>query len=268
MNGLLTDQVAVLTGAGGGIGRAIATEFVAQGADMVLVDRDQAALDETIAEIGTTERKLIPVVADVTSVDDTKRYIKTAVDEFGRIDAMLNNAGLEGKVAPTHEHPEEWFDQVIAVNLRGVFLGMKYALQQMIEQGSGAVLNTSSTSGLLGFCGHPAYTAAKHGVVGLTRTAAGEVGRYNVRVNAIGPGMTNTRLMREVERDTYPEDPERSRALYASTSPMMRYTEPEEVASLAAFLVSPKASGINGAYYLIDGGMSATREAFYRDGII
>lgn len=268
MNGLLTDQVAVITGAGGGIGRAMAVEFASQGADLVLVDLDRAALDETIAAATEHGRKLVPVVADVTSTEQTKGFVQTTIDEFGRIDAMVNNAGLEGKVSPTHEHPEEWFDQVIAVNLRGVFLGMKYALQRMIEQGSGSVLNTSSTSGLLGFCGHPAYTAAKHGVVGLTRTAAGEVGRYDVRVNAIGPGMTNTRLMRDVERGTSPDDPEQSRALYASTSPMMRYTEPEEVASLAAFLVSPKASGINGAYYLIDGGMSATREAFYRDGLI
>ncbi len=268
MNGLLADQVAVITGAGGGIGRAMAVEFAAQGADLVLVDLDRSALDETIAEAGVAGRQIVPAVADVTSTEQTIGFVQETVDRFGRIDAIVNNAGLEGKVAPTHEHPEEWFDQVIAVNLRGVFLGMKYALQRMIEQGHGAVLNTSSTSGLLGFCGHPAYTAAKHGVVGLTRTAAGEVGRYGVRVNAIGPGMTNTRLMREVERDTFPEDPARSRALYASTSPMMRYTEPEEVAALAAFLISPKASGINGAYYLIDGGMSATREAFYPDGII
>jgi NAD(P)-dependent dehydrogenase (short-subunit alcohol dehydrogenase family) len=268
MNGLLTDKIAVITGAGGGIGTAIATEFASQGAHLVLVDRDKDAVDRVAAAIADHGRTIVPVVADVTSTDETKRYIGAAIDEFGRIDAMINNAGLEGKVSPTHEHPEEWFDQVIAVNLRGVFLGMKYALQRMIEQGSGTVVNTSSTSGLLGFCGHPAYTASKHGVVGLTRTAAGEVGRYNVRVNAIGPGMTNTRLMREVEKGTSPDDPEKSRALYASTSPMMRYTEPEEVANLAAFLASDKSSGINGAYYLIDGGMSATREAFYRDGLI
>ena len=169
-----TGKVALVTGGGNGIGRAVCLGFAARGAKVVVVDRDAEAAAAVAAEIGANA---ISVAADVTKAADVQRYVRAALDAFGRIDCFHNNAGIEGRIANTVDYDEAVFDAVMGVNVKGVFLGLKYVLPVMTKQGSGAVVNTASIAGFVGTPGMPAYVASKHAVVGLTKVAAGEVGQ-------------------------------------------------------------------------------------------
>src|SRR5581483_1186749 len=179
-------------------------------------------------------------------------------DKFGRIDCFFNNAGVEGKVAPTADYDEAVFDQVIGVNVKGVFLGMRHVLPEMIRQGSGAVVNTASVAGLVATPGMPAYVASKHAVVGLTKTAAGEVARLGIRVNAVCPGPVDTRMIHALEEQLAPGDPASVNARYQAAIPSGRYTTVEEVASMVLFLCSYLAFTPSGAQFVVDGGRTAT----------
>ena len=174
------------------------------------------------------------VHADVTKSASVKDYVEKTVAAYGRIDAFFNNAGIEGKVVPFQDYDEEVFDQVIAVNLKGVFLGMRHVLPVMLKQGSGTIVNTASVAGLFGAPGMPAYVASKHGVLGLTKVAATDVAGSGVRVNAVCPGPVETRMMRALEAQRNPNDPDGVRAAYAAGIPTGRYALPEEIAGRGA----------------------------------
>lgn len=253
-----TGKVALVTGGGNGIGRATSAAFARHGAKVVVVDRDSAGADATVGIIRQNGGEAIAVTADVTKSDEVKRYVKSALDTFGRIDCFFNNAGIEGKLAPTAEHDEAAFDAVIGVNVKGVFLGLRHVLPEMIRQGSGAVVNTASVAGLVATPGMPAYVASKHAVIGLTKTAAGEVARQGIRVNAVCPGPVDTRMIHSLEEQISPGNAAAVSERYQSAIPSGRYTTVEEIANMVVFLCSDLASNTTGGQFVVDGGRTAT----------
>jgi NAD(P)-dependent dehydrogenase (short-subunit alcohol dehydrogenase family) len=253
-----TGKVALITGAGNGIGRATAIGFASRGARVVVVDRDQAAGEATAGILRQQGGDSRFVAADVTKSADVQAYVKATLDAYGAIDCFYNNAGIEGAVAPTAEYDEDMFDRVMAVNVKGVFLGLRHVLPVMLRQGRGAVVNTASVAGLVASPGMPAYVASKHAVIGLTKTAAGEVARAGVRVNAVCPGPIDTRMIHSLESMLNPDDPASVGNRYQSNIPIGRYGTAEEIANLVLFLCSDLASNITGAQYVADGGRTAT----------
>jgi len=251
-------KVALITGAGNGIGRAAAIGFSSRGAKVVVVDRDQAAGEATAGILRQQGGESLFVAADVTKSADVQAYVKATMDAYGQIDCFYNNAGIEGAIGMTAEYDEEMFDRVMAVNVKGVFLGLRHVLPVMIQQRRGAVVNTASVAGLVGSPGMPAYVASKHAVIGLTKTASGEVARAGVRVNAICPGPIDTRMIHAVESMINPNDPSGVGTTYQSNIPLGRYGTAEEVANLVQFLCSDLSSNITGAQYVVDGGRTAT----------
>ncbi|PZW37849.1 NAD(P)-dependent dehydrogenase (short-subunit alcohol dehydrogenase family) [Humitalea rosea] len=251
-------KVALITGGGGGIGRATSLAFAQMGARVVVVDSDASAGEETAKLVRSTGRDARFVRADVTKSADVEGYVKAALDAFGTIDCFFNNAGIEGKVCLTGEYDEEVFDAVIAVNLKGVFLGLRHVIPVMLRQKGGSIVNTASTAGVAGSPGLSAYVASKHGVIGLTRTAATEYGRYAIRVNAVCPGPTDTRMIHSLEEQSSPGGSNNARERYQSSIPIGRYSTPEEIANLVLFLSSDLAASITGGQYLIDGGRGAS----------
>ncbi len=252
-----TGKTALITGAGNGIGRQTALAFATRGANVFAVDRDGAAAEGTAGAIQQRGGKARAHAADVTRSADVQGYVKAALDAFGRIDCFFNNAGIEGKVAPLAEYDEAVFDQVIGVNLKGVFLGLRHVLPVLIKQKSGAVVNTASIAGLVGSPNMSAYTASKHGVIGLTKAAAGEVAREGVRVNAVCPGPIDTRMIHAIEGQINPANPAGVAQRYQSGLPLGRYGTADEVANVVLFLCSDLASNITGAQYVVDGGRTA-----------
>jgi NAD(P)-dependent dehydrogenase (short-subunit alcohol dehydrogenase family) len=250
-----TGRVVVVTGGAGDIGRAAATAFAAGGASVVLVDRDENRLEQARAAIGGEK---LAVVADVSMEADVRRYVDSAVEWRGRIDVLFNNAGVEGRNAPLAECPAELFDDVIAVNVRGIFLGLRHVLPVMLAAGRGAIVNTASTAS---FVAHPArgpYSASKHAVLGLTKAAAAEVAAQGVRVNAVCPGAVDTRMSRAIAADVDRERPDEAFARVVPKIPAGRYATPEGIAAVVCFLASDAASYVNGAAWLVDGGFLAT----------
>ncbi len=252
-----TGKVALITGAGNGIGRAAALAFASRGARVVAVDRDASAAERTAATIRQQGRDARAHAADVTKSAEVQGYVKAATDAYGRIDCFFNNAGIEGKVAFIVDSDEAVFDQVLATNVKGVFLGLRAVLPVMLAQKSGAVVNTASVAGLVGTPGMAPYVASKHAVIGLTKSAAGEVAREGVRVNAVCPGPIDTRMIHSIEAQLDPANPAAVEARYRAALPLGRYGTPEEVASVVLFLCSDLAGNINGAQYVIDGGRTS-----------
>ena len=252
------NKVALVTGGSNGIGRATALGFAGRGARVVIVDRDAAGGEATAGIVRQKGGEALFVQADVTDSRSVQAYVKKAVDTWGRIDCFHNNAGIEGKVANIADYDEAMFDQVMAVNVKGVFLGLKYVLKQMLAQKSGAIVNTASVAGLMGSPGMPAYVASKHAVLGLTKTASGEVARHGIRVNAVCPGPIDTRMIHDLEKQLNPSDPGKVEATYQSTIPIGRYGTAEEVANTVLFLCSDLAGNITGAHFVVDGGRTST----------
>ncbi|MDT7952136.1 MAG: glucose 1-dehydrogenase [Acetobacteraceae bacterium] len=252
----LGGKVAVVTGGAAGIGRATCLAFAQAGGQVVVVDRDEAEGEATAALVRDAGGQARFVSADVSRRADVQAYVNTALQQFGRIDCFFNNAGIEGRVALTADYDEAVFDSVLAVNVKGVFLGLKYVIPAMLQGGGGAIVNTGSTAGVSGSAGLSGYVASKHAVIGLTRTAAVEYGGSGVRVNAVCPGPTSTRMIASLESQTGAgaNDPGER---YRSLIPIGRYAEPEEVADLVLFLCSDLSRSINGAHYMIDGGRTA-----------
>ena len=251
-------KVALITGGGNGIGRATALGFASRGAKVVIVDRDHAAGEATAGILRQQGGEAHFVPADVTQSAEVQNYVKVALDTYGSIDCFYNNAGIEGIVAPTYQYDEDMFDRVMAINVKGVFLGLRHVLPVMIKQGRGAVVNTASVAGLVASPGMSAYVASKHAVIGLTKTAAGEVARSGVRVNCVCPGPIDTRMIHSLESILNPEDPASVGTRYQSSIPIGRYGTANEVANLVIFLSSDLASNITGAQYVVDGGRTAT----------
>lgn len=253
-----TGKVALVTGGGAGIGRAACAAFAKHGAKVVVVDREGAAAEATAGIVRQAGGEAIAVVADVTKSADVKAYVKATLDKFGRIDCFFNNAGIEGKVAHTADYDEAVFDQVISVNVKGVFLGLRHVLPEMIKQKSGAVVNTASVAGLTATPGMPAYVASKHAVLGLTKASAGEVARQGIRINAVCPGPVDTRMIHSLEQQLMPGDPAAVQARYQAALPTGRYSTAEEIANMVLFLCSDLASNTTGGQFVVDGGRSAT----------
>ncbi|TCK22175.1 SDR family NAD(P)-dependent oxidoreductase [Pseudonocardia endophytica] len=256
-----TGQVALVTGGGSGIGRAACVAFAHHGAAVAVVDREVSAAEETAELVRKADATALALRADVTSSADVQGYVRRTVDEFGRIDCFVNNAGIGGTVAPVAEYDEADFAAVLAVNVTGAFLGLRHVLPRMIARGGGAVVNTASVAGLVATPGASAYVASKHAVIGLTKTAAGEVARQGIRVNAVCPGPVDTGAMRRLEEQIAPDDPDGLTARNRAAQPTGRYSTPEEVANVILFLCSDLASNTTGAQYVVDGGRSATGSA-------
>lgn len=252
----LENKVAIITGGAGGIGKVSAKRFLDEGAKVVLVDLFQESLDQTKAELDKLG-EVITIQADVSQEEDVKNYVDKTVERFGKIDVFFNNAGIEGKVAPITEQKVEDLDKVLAVNVRGVFLGLKHVLAVMKEQGYGSVINTSSVAGLSGSPNVTPYIASKHAVVGLTKATAVEVAPYKVRVNSIHPSPVNTRMMRSLEEGFAPGQAEAAKADMEKSIPLGRYGESEDISNLVLFLASDESSFITGVQYRVDGGMGA-----------
>jgi NAD(P)-dependent dehydrogenase (short-subunit alcohol dehydrogenase family) len=251
-------KVAVITGGGGGIGRATALAFAAAGAKVVVVDHDPAIGEETAVQVRATGADAKFVRADVTKSADVRAYVQAALNSYGRIDCFFNNAGIEGTVVPIQEYDEDVFDAVIAVNVKGVFLGLRHVLPVMLKQGSGTVVNTSSIAGLFGVRGMPAYAASKHAVLGLTKVASTDVAGQGVRVNALCPGPVDTRMMRSLEAQRNPSDPAAAAAALRASMPTGRYTLPEEIANMVLFLCSDLSGNVTGTQLVVDGGRSGS----------
>lgn len=247
--GRLENKVAVITGGAGGIGKVTAKRFLDEGASVVLVDLFEDALAEAKSELG---ENVLTVQADVSKEEDVKNYVAKTLESFNKIDIFFNNAGIEGKVAPITEQKVEDFDQVISVNVRGVFLGLKHILPVMISQKSGSIINTSSVAGLGGSPNVSPYITSKHAVVGLTKAAAVESAPHGIRVNSIHPSPVNTRMMRSLETGLAVDE-----ATMAKSIPLGRYGESSDIASLVVFLASDESTFITGSQYRIDGGMAA-----------
>lgn len=252
----LKDKVALITGGAAGIGLETARLFLGVGARVALVDLDDDDLSDAARDLGNPD-DLLTIAADVSSVEDSKRYVAQTVEAFGRIDVFFNNAGIEGKVAPLVDQKIEDFDRVLAVNVRGAFLGLQHVLPVMIGQKSGSVINTSSIAGLKGSPNVAPYITSKHAVVGLTRAAAIEAAGHNVRVNSVHPSPVNTRMMRSLEEGFYPGHGEEVKQQVADSIPLGRYGESLDVANLVLFLASDESAFITGAQYPVDGGMAA-----------
>lgn len=247
----LKDKVAIITGGSGDIGSATAELFLAEGAKVMIVGRREETLKRTSERLNNSN--LSYCVADVSKVGDTKLYVEATLVKYGKIDLFFNNAGIEGTVSPIVDYQEEMFDKVIAINLKGVWLGCQYAIPKMEDGGS--VIITSSVAGLKGFSGLGAYVASKHGVVGIMRVAALEFADKKIRVNTIHPGPVNTKMMRRIEKGFSPENPKQAIASFETDIPFKRYAESKEVAELALFLASNESKYITGSCHVIDGGM-------------
>ena len=245
-------KVAIVTGASAGIGRATAMALAAAGAAVVVADVDDARGNEVVREITDKGGRATFVHTDVSDDAQVAAMVAATVERFGGVDLAFNNAGIEGSPAPTHEcTPENW-QRTLAVNLTGVWSCMRHEIPRMLERGGGAVVNCSSVAGLVGFATIPAYVASKHGVVGLTKTAALEYAETGVRVNAVCPGVIDTEM---VERFTGGE-PEAEAAMVA-TEPVGRLGRPEEIADAVVWLLSEEASFFTGQALAVDGGFVA-----------
>jgi NAD(P)-dependent dehydrogenase (short-subunit alcohol dehydrogenase family) len=251
-NGLdFTGKVALVTGAASGMGLAAAQAFAEAGAAVALADFREEAVKAEARKLVAAGHKAIGIRCDVSDDAQVEQMVKRTVDELGRLDAAFNNAGVMAKIAPTAESSREEWDRVIGVNLRGVWSSMKFELQQMQRQGSGAIVNNASVGALTGNPGIASYIASKHGVVGLTRTAALEYIQHGIRVNAVNPGLIDTQIARDVVSGD-----ERAYNEIAKNVPIRRAGRPEEIASAVLWLCSPGASYVVGHALTVDGGMT------------
>src|ERR1700730_13892884 len=249
----LANKIALITGAGSGMGRAASLLFAKEGARIACADIDEKGAQETARMIEADGGKAFAVRSDVSKSADAEAMVAATLEKFGAPNVVYNNAGIEGVSDFLALMKEEDFDRVIAINLRGVFLGMKFSLPHMVKNGGGSIINTASIAGLVGLKSAAAYCAAKAGVIALTRVAALEYGRYNIRVNAICPGAIDTPMAQRI-RQGQPPNPKAIQRI----SVLGRMAEPEEIAKVALFLASDDSSFATGAPFVIDGGWTVS----------
>lgn len=248
---LFDGKVAIVTGGGSGIGEAACYLYAREGAKVVVADLNEKTGNAVCEEIRKGKGDAIFVRADVSKPEDCQAMVAAALEKYGRLDIAFNNAGIGGEANPTADYSLEGWQKVIDINLSSVFYCMKYEIPAMLQAGGGAIVNMASILGRVGFETSPAYVAAKHGVVGLTKTTAVEYSRQGIRINAVGPGFIHTPLISGLEQD------EQTRNLLVSLHPIGRLGTSEEVAELVIWLSSDKASFVVGSYYPIDGGYLA-----------
>jgi len=251
----LDGKVAIITGGSGGIGAEAGRIFVREGARVLLVDLQEEPLKKVVQDISGDAVSY--TVADVSQPEQVQAYVRTAVERYGGVDISLQNAGIEGVVQPITEYPIDIFDKVLAVNVRGVWLGLKYLMPEMQKRGGGSIIITSSVAGIHGTPGVSAYVTSKHAVIGMMRTAALEGAAHNIRVNTVNPSPIETRMMRSLEEGFTPGAAARAKERIAATVPLRRYGTPEEVANIMLFLASDEGRYCTGGVYMVDGGISA-----------
>ena len=249
-------KTALVTGGGSGIGRSTAVAFAAAGANVVVADVDEAGGKETVGLIQAAQDTAVFVTADVSKTSDVESMVDAAVAAYGGLDCAFNNAGVQGALSQTAECTEENWDLITGINLKGVWLCMKYEIAQMLKNGGGAIVNNSSNFGLVGSIGMPAYSAAKHGLIGLTKTAALEYARSGIRVNAVCPGPVQTPLVDKV-LSAQPDLADGIIESIREREPIGRFGQPEEIATAVVWLCSPEASFVVGATLPVDGGFVA-----------
>jgi len=252
MAGLVQGKIVLVTGGGSGIGRAAALTLAKEGAKVAVSVIVVAGGEETVRLIQAAGGEAIFIKADVAKAAEVEALINKVVETYGRLDCACNNAGIEGEMATTVDCSEENFDRIIAVNLKGVWLCMKHEIPQMLKQGGGAIVNTASVAGLVGFQGLPAYVASKHGVNGLTKTAALEYAKHGIRINAVCPGVIHTPMLDRLFSGQPGVD-----ETIAAMEPVGRLGKPEEIAAAVVWLCSDAASFVTGLPMAVDGGLIA-----------
>ena len=252
--GKLNDMVAIITGGSGGIGEAAAKRYLAEGAKVVLVDLDGEALASVAQRLGDG---VAVYAGDITTPEANAAMVALAIERFGGVDIFLANAGIEGTVAPLTTQSVEVFDRVMAVNVRGVWLGLQAVFPAMAKRGGGSVIITSSVAGIGGTAGLSPYVTSKHAVIGMMRCAALEGAADRIRVNTVNPSPVETRMMRSLEDGMMPGDGQATHATIAAGIPLGEYAQPADIANMMCFLASDEARFMTGGVYMVDGGISA-----------
>jgi NAD(P)-dependent dehydrogenase (short-subunit alcohol dehydrogenase family) len=256
MAGRLTGKVALITGAASGIGRATALLFAREGARIIVADRDLPGSQQTVSQIIALGGEASAVQVDVTEAAQVEAAVQAALAKYGQLNILFNNAGTGEMVTSIVDLSEAEWDRVVAVNLKGVFLGIKYGAAAMLKAGQGgSIINTASVAGVVGFAGHAAYSASKAACLHLSKTAALEFARANIRVNAIAPAFTATPMVEDLVSAS--RDPERARKKLAQVIPLGRLGQAEEIANAALFLASDESSFVTGTALILDGGLTA-----------
>jgi NAD(P)-dependent dehydrogenase (short-subunit alcohol dehydrogenase family) len=240
--------IGLITGAGAGIGRAIALRLAQCGIDLALLDIDADAVAETAELVRAEGRRALPIGADVSRAEEVSDAVERVEKDFGPVAALVANAGIEGVVAPIWEYPDDVFDRITAINIRGVFLSIKYTSQRMISRNSGAVVVMASTSAIRGRAANAGYVSSKHATLGLARAAALDLAPHNIRVNAVLPGPIETRMIQSI----FAQHERRGRT--SAPKSARKLGQPDDVAGVVAFLLSDEARHVNGASWVIDGG--------------
>ncbi|MCC5921975.1 MAG: SDR family oxidoreductase [Cyclobacteriaceae bacterium] len=253
----LQGKTAIITGGAGGIGLATARLFLQEGAKVLISDYDEDNLNKAKIELSESSDNVLIHLGDVSSYADNKDMVDMAISKWGKIDILFLNAGTEGVVKSIIDYPEDKFDQVYAVNVKSLFLGMKAAFPHMFKAGAGSIIITSSVAGLQGTANVSAYVTSKHATIGLMRTAALEAAEHQVRVNSIHPSPVDNRMMRSLEEGFVPGGGEDVKKGFEAMIPLKRYGKNEDIAKLALFLASDDSTFITGATYAVDGGLTA-----------
>ncbi|GAA0472075.1 SDR family oxidoreductase [Alkalibacillus silvisoli] len=252
----MKDKTILITGGAGGIGIETAKAFLEQGAKVALVDISSEALEKTKKSLNHPEMTLT-IQADVTKEEEVEQYVEKTVESFGSIDVFFNNAAIAGPATPIKDLEKKQFENIMDINVTGVFLGLKYVIKQMEKQGYGSIINTDSNAAYIGSAGMVGYIGSKHAVAGITKTAALEVADSGIRVNAVAPAAIDTQMLSGIQRNVSPDDPGSAGEAIKQGIPLGRFGTPKDVAEVVLFLASERTSFVTGSLYNVDGGMQA-----------